>query len=167
LGGGSMIRRVNIDSFEPADIPARFEAGTPPIVPAIGLGAAVDYLNAVGLEAIHQHEQLLVQRIHEILNHQSGVRIVGPAPKDKGGIVSFVLDRIHAHDVAQLLDRHGVAIRAGHHCAMPLHKRFGLTATNRVSVCFYNTLAELDRFGEALDQVRHVFYRRKRAPIGP
>lgn len=166
LGGGSMIRRVKIDSFEPADIPARFEAGTPPIVPAIGLGAAIDYLNAVGLEAIHQHEQLLVQRIHEILNSQSGVRLVGPAPKDKGGIVSFVLDRIHPHDVAQLLDRHGVAIRAGHHCAMPLHKRFGLGATNRVSVYFYNTLAELDRFGEALDQVRHVFHRRKRTPIG-
>lgn len=164
LGGGSMIRRVKIDSFEPAAIPARFEAGTPPIVPAIGLGAAIDYLDTVGLEAIHQHEQLLTQRAHEILNGQSGVQIVGPEPKHKGGIVSFVLDRIHAHDVAQLLDRHGIAIRAGHHCAMPLHKRFGLTATNRASFYFYNTLAEIDRFGEALEQVRHVFHRRKTAP---
>lgn len=164
MGGGSMIRRVKIDRFEPADIPARFEAGTPPIVPAIGLGAAIDYLNAVGLDAIRQHEQLLTQRAHEILNAQSGARIVGPEPKYKGGIVSFVLDRIHAHDVAQLLDRHGVAIRAGHHCAMPLHKRFGLIATNRVSFYFYNTLAELDRFAEALDQVRHVFHRRKTSP---
>lgn len=164
MGGGSMIRRVQIDRFEPADIPARFEAGTPPIVPAIGLGAAIDYLNAIGLDAIRQHEQLLTQRAHEILSAQSGVRIVGPEAKHKGGIVSFVLDRIHAHDVAQLLDRHGVAIRAGHHCAMPLHKRFGLMATNRVSFYFYNTLAELDRFADALDQVHHVFHRRKTSP---
>jgi len=165
LGGGSMIRRVKIDSFEPADIPARFEAGTPPIVPAIGLGAAIDYLNLAGLDAIHAHEQRLTQHAHEVLEAAGGVRIFGPRPKQKGGIVSFVLDKIHAHDVAQLLDRHGVAIRAGHHCAMPLHKRFGLTATNRASFYFYNTLEEVDRFGEALQQVRHVFQRKKTAPV--
>jgi cysteine desulfurase/selenocysteine lyase len=164
MGGGSMIRRVKIDSFEPADIPARFEAGTPPIVPAIGLGAAIDYLNAVGLEAIHAHEQRLTQRAHEVLSRITDARIIGPEPKDKGGIVSFTLGRIHAHDVAQLLDRHGVAIRAGHHCAMPLHKRFGLTATSRASFYFYNTLDEIDRFGEALEQVQQVFQRRKSTP---
>jgi cysteine desulfurase/selenocysteine lyase len=163
MGGGSMIRRVKIDSFEPADIPVRFEAGTPPIVQAIGLGAAIDYLNAIGFEAIHAHEQRLTQRAHELLGAMGGVRILGPEPKQKGGIVSFTLDKIHAHDVAQLLDRHGVAIRAGHHCAMPLHKRFGLTATSRASFYFYNTLEEIDHFAEALAQVRHVFQRRKTA----
>ena len=91
-----------------------------------------------------------------------GVRILGPGPEEKGGIVSFVMDRIHPHDVAQLLDRHGVAIRAGHHCAMPLHRRFRIAATSRASFYFYNTLEEIDRFGEALQGVRHVFERRKR-----
>jgi cysteine desulfurase/selenocysteine lyase len=121
LGGGSMIRRVQLEGFEPGDLPWKFEAGTPPIVPAIGLGAAIDYLNAIGLEAIHRHERLLTQRAHEVLAEVDGVRIFGPQPEHKGGIVSFVLDGVHAHDVAEVLDRSGVAVRAGHHCAMPLH----------------------------------------------
>ncbi|MHC4399580.1 MAG: aminotransferase class V-fold PLP-dependent enzyme [Planctomycetota bacterium] len=161
MGGGSMIRRVRIDGFDPGELPARFEAGTPPIVPAIGLGAAVDYLNAVGLEAIHQHEKRLTKRAHEVLQSVDGVRILGPELAHKTGIVSFTLGRIHAHDVAQLLDRHGIAVRAGHHCAMPLHKRFGLNATARASFYFYNTLAEIDRLGEALEKVKHVFRRRR------
>ncbi len=159
MGGGSMIRRVRIDGFEPGDLPARFEAGTPPIVPAIGLGAAIDYLSAVGLEAIQRHERLLTEHAHRVLEAVEGVGILGPAPEHKGGIVSFTLGRIHAHDVAQLLDRHGVAVRAGHHCAMPLHKRFGLAATTRASFYFYNTLEEIDRLGEALRQVKEVFRR--------
>lgn len=161
MGGGSMIRRVRIDGFDPGELPARFEAGTPPIVPAIGLGAAVDYLGAVGLEAVRRHERRLTERAHEVLGSIEGVRIFGPSPEHKGGIVSFTLARIHAHDVAQLLDRHGVAVRAGHHCAMPLHKRFGVTATTRASFYFYNTLDEIDRLGEALGQVKAVFRRQK------
>jgi len=162
LGGGSMIREVRLDGFEPGDLPARFEAGTPPIVAAIGLGAAIDYLNAVGLEAIHGHERRLTERAHEVLHALGGVRILGPEPQHKGGIVSFTVDGVHAHDVAQLLDRHGVAVRAGHHCAMPLHKRYGILATARASFYLYNTLDEVDRFGEALDKARQVFTRHRR-----
>jgi cysteine desulfurase/selenocysteine lyase len=156
-----MIRRVTLEGFEPADVPARFEAGTPAIVPAIGLGAAIEYLQRVGLDAIGEHERVLTRRAHEVLGSIGGVRLLGPPPEEKGGIVSFVLDRIHPHDVAQLLDRHGVAIRAGHHCAMPLHRRFGIAASSRASFYFYNTLEEIDRLGEALEQVKHVFQRRK------
>jgi cysteine desulfurase / selenocysteine lyase len=160
-GGGSMIRRVSLDHFEPADLPWKFEAGTPPIAPAIGLSAAIDYLNDVGLERIHAHECLLTEHAHEVLGTIEGLRILGPHPRQKGGIVSFVFDHIHAHDVAEVLDRYGIAVRAGHHCAMPLHKRYGVTATARASFYFYNTLAEVDKLGEALQQVRRVFRRRK------
>jgi cysteine desulfurase / selenocysteine lyase len=159
LGGGSMIRRVELDHFEPAELPWKFEAGTPPIVPAIALGAAVDYLNKIGLAAIRQHEQLLTRRAHELLESIEGVHILGPQPSQKGGIVSFTIEHIHAHDVAEILDRHGIAVRAGHHCAMPLHQRFGITASTRASFYFYNTLAEVEQLGEALPQVIHFFRR--------
>jgi cysteine desulfurase/selenocysteine lyase len=159
LGGGSMIRRVQTAGFEPAELPAKFEAGTPPIVPAIGLGAAIDYLNRIGLEAVVGHEQFLTRRAHGVLSDVGGVRILGPSPEHKSGIVSFTVEGIHAHDVAQLLDRHGIAVRAGHHCAMPLHQRLGLTATTRASVYFYNTLAEIDALGQALRDAKRVFRR--------
>jgi len=159
LGGGSMIRRVKLDSFEPADLPAKFEAGTPPIVPAIGLGTAIDYLQKIGLEAIHEHERRLTLHAHEVLTALGGVHFLGPRPEDKAGIVSFTVEEMHAHDIAQLVDRHGVAVRAGHHCAMPLHKRLGITASARASFYFYNTLAEVDQLGFALEQARHVFRR--------
>jgi cysteine desulfurase/selenocysteine lyase len=160
LGGGSMIRRVRLDSFEPAELPAKFEAGTPPIVPAIGLGAAIEYLERVGMQAIHEHELLLTRRAHEVLAGQPGLKFLGPAPEHKGGIISFTVEGMHAHDIAQLLDRHGVAVRAGHHCAMPLHKRLGIGASARASFYFYNTLAEVDRLGEALSAARRVLRRR-------
>ena len=162
LGGGGMIKEVTHEGFELLSLPGKFEAGTPPIVPAIGLGAAIDYLNAVGLEAIAEHERRLTQRAHEVLQSVGGIRIVGPAPEHKTGIVSFVFEsgRPHAHDVAQILDRSGVAVRAGHHCTMPLHHRLGLSATARASFYLYNTLAEVDKLGEALEQVRHVFRRK-------
>ena len=160
LGGGSMIRRVRLDGFEPADLPAKFEAGTPPIVPAIGLGAAIDYLNVIGLDAIHAHEQRLTRHAHEVLAALGGVRFLGPGPELKAGIVSFTLAGVHAHDIAQLLDRHGVAIRAGHHCAMPLHKRLGINASARASFYFYNTLAEVDRLGAGLAAARRVLHRK-------
>jgi len=159
LGGGSMIRRVRTEGFEPAELPAKFEAGTPPIVPAIGLGAAIDYLTRIGLESMVAHEQMLTRHAHELLTGVGGVRILGPEPKHKSGIVSFVVDGIHAHDVAQLLDRHGIAVRAGHHCAMPLHQRLGLTATTRASFYFYNTPAEINALGEALVGAKRVFRR--------
>ncbi len=161
LGGGSMIRRVKLDSFEPAELPAKFEAGTPPIVPAIGLGAAIDYLNAIGMEKIHRYEQILTERAHQVLAEVGGVRILGPAPAQKGGIVSFTLEGIHAHDIAQLLDRQGIAVRAGHHCAMPLHKRLGVNASARASFYFYNTLAEVELLGTALEEAKRVFRKKK------
>jgi len=163
LGGGSMIRRVWLDDFLPADLPDKFEAGTPPIVPAIGLGAAVDYLTSVGLEAIHQHELRLTRRAHEVLDALGGVTIFGPPPEQKAGIVSFTLEGIHAHDIAQLLDNHGIAVRAGHHCAMPLHKRLGVPATARASFYLYNTLEEVDQLGTALEEAKALFSRRGRA----
>lgn len=159
LGGGSMIRRVREEGFEPADLPAKFEAGTPPIVPAIGMSAAIDYLKQVGLQAIHAHEQALARRAHEVLSHVGGVRIIGPPPEKKAGIVSFALDHIHAHDVAQLLDRQGIAVRAGHHCTMPLHRRLGINATTRASFYLYNTLAEVEKLGAALVEVKRILRR--------
>jgi cysteine desulfurase/selenocysteine lyase len=159
LGGGSMIRRVKLEGFEPAELPARFEAGTPPIVPAIGLGAAIDYLSRVSLAAVAEHEQQLTQRAHQVLAEIPGVRLFGPAPERKAGIVSFSVQGIHAHDVAQLLDRHGIAVRAGHHCAMPLHARLGVAATTRASFYFYNLPEEVDLLGEALRDIRRVFRR--------
>jgi cysteine desulfurase/selenocysteine lyase len=160
LGGGGMIRRVSVDGFEPAELPAKFEAGTPPIVPAIGLAAAIEYLSAVGLNAVHDHERRLTERAHELLSAIGGVRFLGPAPQHKVGIVSFTIDGIHAHDVAQLLDRHGVAVRAGHHCTMPLHKRLGIAASARASFYLYNTLAEIDALAAALADAKLVFRRR-------
>jgi len=162
LGGGSMIRRVLLDRFEPGDLPAKFEAGTPPIVSAIGLGAAIDYLNRIGMQAIAHHERLLVSRAHEIFENIDGLRILGPAPQHKAGIVSFTLDHVHAHDVAEVLDRSGIAIRAGHHCAMPLHKRYNVGATARASFYLYNTLAEVEQLGPALDAAKQVFHRKRK-----
>jgi cysteine desulfurase/selenocysteine lyase len=156
-----MIRRVTFEGFEPAELPAKFEAGTPPIVGVIGLGVAVDYLLRVGFEAIGRHEQRLTRRAHEILSAVPGVRILGPAPAYTAGIVSFVLEGIHAHDVAQRLDRQGVAVRAGHHCAMPLHKRLGVPASTRASFYLYNTLQEVEFLGTAVEEVKRFFRRGK------
>jgi cysteine desulfurase/selenocysteine lyase len=159
LGGGGMIGRVELDRFEAADPPAKFEAGTPAIVPTIGLAAAISYLNLVGFRAISEHERRLTERAHEVLAAIRGTRIFGPSPDQKGGIVSFTVNGIHAHDVAQVLDRHGVEIRAGHHCAMPLHQRLGIRASARASFYIYNTLAEVDAFGAALERTKALFRR--------
>jgi cysteine desulfurase/selenocysteine lyase len=161
LGGGSMIRRVRLDGFEPADLPAKFEAGTPPIAAAICLTTAIDYLERIGFENIAAYERILARRAHELLGEIDGLRFLGPAPEKKAGIVSFVLDKPHAHDVAQLLDRAGIAIRAGHHCTMPLHKRLGINASNRASFYFYNTLEEVERLSEELRGIKQFFTRRK------
>ncbi len=167
LGGGSMINRVYDDHFTPADLPGKFEAGTPPIAQAIALGAAIDYLQGIGLDRIHAHEQALVTHAWERLSAIAGLRLLGPSPLDssqlgygpdvRAGLVSFVLDRPHAHDIAQLLDREGIAVRAGHHCTQPLHDRLGITASTRASFYLYNTLAEVDTLAEALAGVRDRF----------
>ena len=159
LGGGSMIRRVRIDGYEPADLPSKFEAGTPPIVPAVGLGVAIDYLNKIGIDKIHEHELLLTKRAHEVLNDVGGVTCMGPDPAEKAGIVAFVVDGVHAHDVAQLLDREGIAIRAGHHCAMPLHKRLKVGSSSRASFYLYNTLEDVNKLGDALQAAKKIFRR--------
>jgi len=179
MGGGSMIRRVHLDRFEPADLPAKFEAGTPAIAPAIGLGAAIDYFEQLGrglrpaaaalgikrgdlalaMQAIHEHELRLTRQAHALLTDLGGVRFLGPQPEHKSGIVSFTLEGVHAHDIAQLLDRHGVAIRAGHHCTMPLHKRLGIGASARASFYLYNTPAEVEKLAEALADTKRVLRR--------
>jgi len=156
LGGGGMIDRVWLDRFTPGDLPHRFEAGTPAIAEIIGLGAAVDYLHAVGLDAIHAYEQILTAKAHEVLGALPGVTIWGPAVEHKAGIVSFSVAGAHPSDVAAVLDLEGIAVRAGHHCAMPLHERLGIPASTRASFYFYNTLEEIDRLGEAVARAQQM-----------
>ncbi len=158
LGGGDMIRRVELSGAEWNDIPWKFEAGTPSIAEAIGLGAAVDYLSAIGMEAIHQHEAAITAYTLERLAEMPGLRVLGPAdPTLKGAVAAMVLDGIHAHDVAEILNHAGVAVRAGHHCAMPLHQRFQVPASARASFYLYNTFEEVDRLIEALYRVKTTF----------
>ncbi|MEM6655485.1 MAG: cysteine desulfurase [Planctomycetota bacterium] len=162
LGGGGMIDRVYADRFTPAKPPEKFEAGTPPIAQAIGLGAAVDYLLAIGIDAIHRHETLLTEHAWSRLGEIDGLRRLGPEPRldghlVRGGLVSFVLDRPHSHDIAQLLDRDGVAVRAGHHCTQPLHDLLGISASTRASFYLYNTLAEVDLLVDSLTAIRERF----------
>lgn len=162
LGGGAMIHRVTTRGFDPAPLPEKFEAGTPPITEAIGLEAAVEYLRGIGLEAIGRYERQLVERAEAGLRQLEGLQILGPAPEHKAGIVSFVIDGIHAHDIAQWLDTRGIAVRAGHHCAMPLHQSLGISASTRASFYFYNTPEEVDAMVEAVGEARERFMKRGR-----
>ncbi len=155
-GGGEMILDVTEDMVTYNDPPHRFEAGTPPIVQAIGLGAALDYMDSVGRDAIAAHEADLKAYAHERLRTINSLRIFGDAP-GKGAIVSFELQGIHAHDVSMVIDRSGVAVRAGTHCAQPLLKRFGVTSTCRASFAMYNTRTEIDVLAEALEKARKFF----------
>jgi cysteine desulfurase/selenocysteine lyase len=157
-GGGEMIGVVGKDLITYADPPHRFEAGTPPILEAIGLGAAIEWLNGFDRGAIAAHEDALYRRTVENLQGQNWLRILGDAP-GKGAILSFAVVGAHAHDVAQILDRYGVAVRAGAHCAEPLMNRFGVTSSVRASFALYNTLGEADRFAEALIKARSFFSR--------
>lgn len=159
LGGGSMIDRVTLQGFTPAGLPEKFEAGTPAIVPAIGMAAAIEYLEAVGLDAVQAHEKALTHRLHSVLDQFDGIRILGPGLDQKSGIVSFVVDGVQVFDLAELLDSEGVAVRAGHHCAMPLHHRMGVPASLRASFYLYNTLDEIDRFAEALESALRLLRR--------
>ena len=155
--GGHMIRSVNLDETTWGDVPAKFEAGTQPIAEAVGFGAAVDYLEEVNLEAIEQHEHELVAYALERMADVPGITMYGPAPERRAGIVSFNLDGIHPHDVSQVLDYDGVAIRAGHHCCQPLMQRLGVAATNRASFYLYTIPEEIDRLVEGLHKTRKVF----------
>ena len=157
LGGGDMIKAVHLESFTPNAIPHKFEAGTPAIAEAVGFGAAVAYLTGVGMEAVAAHEKEIIAYALEILDEIPGVRVLGPSADKKGGVAAFVLEGVHPHDVAQILDQYGVAVRAGHHCAQPLHEKFGLPATTRASFYLYNTRAEADKLVEAIYQVKKIF----------
>ena len=158
LGGGSMINEVKLDSFTPAELPAKFEAGTPPIVPAIAMSAAIDYLEHVGLQAIHDHEQYLVNLAYDSLSQIEGLNILGPGPEQRAALVSFSFERIHAHEFAQVLnDQFGVAVRAGHHCTQPLHELLGITASTRASFYLYNRPEEVERLVEGIRTVQSLF----------
>lgn len=152
-GGGEMIADVYQDSVTFADVPHKFEAGTPPIADAIGLGAAIRWLERFDRKAIIEHERALLDRAMAGLADMHGLRILGTA-QDKGAIISFDLEGAHAHDLAQIVDKYGIAIRAGHHCAQPLMRRMGVHATGRASFAIYNTLEEADAFVEALNKAR-------------
>jgi cysteine desulfurase / selenocysteine lyase len=156
LGGGEMIMTVTEDTVTYNTPPHRFEAGTPPIVPAVGLGAAIDYVNTVGKAAIRAHEDTLVAYAHERFAEINSLRIIGKA-RSKGAIVSFAFENAHAHDIATIIDRQGVAVRAGTHCTMPLLKRFGVTATCRASFAMYNTKDEVDALVSALRKAQTLF----------
>lgn len=155
-GGGEMIEDVTEDMVTYNEPPHRFEAGTPPIVQAIGLGAAIEYVEKIGRDSIAAHEQMLIDYAHEQLSRINSLRIFGQAP-GKGSIISFELEGIHSHDVSMVIDRAGVAVRAGTHCAQPLLKRFGVTSTCRASFGLYNTRKEIDTLAEALEKARKFF----------
>jgi cysteine desulfurase/selenocysteine lyase len=154
MGGGDMIRRVTLDGSTWNDLPYKFEAGTPAIAQAIGLGLAVDYLTAIGMDKIHRHEQIMTEYALDRLAEVAGLTVYGPSSEQKGAVAAFTLDGAHAHDVAQVLDAYGIAVRAGHHCAMPLHHVLDVTATARASFYLYNTLEEIDMLAETLEKVK-------------
>lgn len=156
LGGGDMIAEVTREGFLPAPVPAKFEAGTPPIIEAVGLHAAIDYVQNIGMAAIEAHERRLVEHAMARLEPIEGLRLLGRA-RDRGGVFSFALENAHAHDLATLLDRVGIAVRSGRHCAEPLHTRFEMESTCRASFGLYTTEGEIDYLAEALGKAREFF----------
>jgi cysteine desulfurase/selenocysteine lyase len=157
LGGGDMIKTVHLRNFIPNSLPHKFEAGTPAIAEAAGFGAAVDYLEKIGMDAVAAHEREIVTYALERLAEIPGVKVFGPSADKKGGVAAFTLDGVHPHDVAQIVDRYGIAVRAGHHCAQPLHERFGIPATTRASFYIYSVKEEVDKLVEGIHQVKKVF----------
>jgi cysteine desulfurase/selenocysteine lyase len=156
LGGGDMIRSVTFERSTWNELPYKFEAGTPHIVGAIGLGAALDYISSIGFDGIGRHEQELLEYGTGVLQSTPGVRLIGTA-RHKASILSFVMENVHPHDIGTIVDREGVAIRTGHHCAQPVMERFRVPATARASLAMYNTREELDALGRALMKVNEVF----------
>ncbi len=157
MGGGDMIRRVTLEGSTWNDLPWKFEAGTPSIAEGIGLGTAVDYLSSIGMGEIHAHEQFITHYALEALSEVPGLKVLGPPASQKGGVAAFTLANLHPHDIAELLDKDGIAVRAGHHCAMPLHKKLGLSATTRASFYIHTTTTEIDKLVESLHRVRKIF----------
>lgn len=160
LGGGGMILDVRLDGFTPAELPHKFEAGTPPIAEAVGLGAAIDYLNELGMDAVRQHEIELTEYALDTLPQRFGdkIRIYGPDdPTARGGTMSFAFSEIHPHDLSQVLDQHGVCVRPGHHCAKPLMRVLGVGATARASWYVYNDTSDIDALGDALEEAGEFF----------
>ncbi|MFZ1768505.1 MAG: cysteine desulfurase [Caldilinea sp.] len=157
MGGGDMIREVTMTGSKWNTVPYKFEAGTPSIAEAIGLGAAVDYLQQVGMAWIQAHERAITQYAYTRMAEVEGLHILGPAPDARGGLVAFTLEGVHPHDLSAILDRSGVAVRAGHHCAQPLHDRLGIHASARASFYLYNTLEEVDVLVQALHKAQEIF----------
>jgi len=160
LGGGEMIRDVRLDGFTPNELPWKFEAGTPPIAETIGLGAAVDYLQGLGMEAVRAHEVGLTAYAMRTLTarHGTDIKVFGPSePAERGGVLSFAFKDVHPHDISQVLDQVGVCVRAGHHCAKPLMRRLGVAATARASFYVYNDEADVDALSDALDATSDLF----------
>jgi cysteine desulfurase/selenocysteine lyase len=157
LAGGDMIRQVSLRSATWNDLPYKFEAGTPAIAETVGLGAAVDYLNALGMDFVARHEQELVSYALERLSKVEGLKLYGPEAAKRGGVVSFTLDDVHPHDLAQVLDNEGICVRAGNHCAQPLIEKLGLPATARASFYIYNTPDEVDALEQALEKAKMIF----------
>jgi cysteine desulfurase / selenocysteine lyase len=157
LGGGDMIKEVKLRSFRPNTLPHKFEAGTPAIAESVGFGVAVDYLTSLGMDEIAAHEHEVTEYALERLEEIPGVKVFGPGAKNKGGVASFTLEGVHPHDVAQILDRDGIAVRAGHHCAQPLHEKFGIPATSRASFYLYNTKDEVDLLVNGIYKVKEMF----------
>ena len=157
MGGGDMIRRVTLEKSTWNELPYKFEAGTPAIAEGIGLGAAVDYLTRLGMDNVHAHEQAITRYALEALSEVQGLQVLGPKEAaERGGLVTFTLAGAHPHDIAQILDEQGIAIRAGHHCAMPLHHHLGLNATARASFYVHTTTAEVDALVRGLHHVRQI-----------
>jgi cysteine desulfurase / selenocysteine lyase len=157
MGGGDMIKTVHQRSFVPNDLPHKFEAGTPAIAEAVGFGAAVDYLGKIGMNAVAAHEKEMIAYALDRLEEIPGVKVLGPAAEHKGAVAAFTLEGVHPHDVAQILDRSGVAVRAGHHCAQPLHEKFGISATTRASFYIYNQPSEVDKLVDGIYEVKKIF----------
>ncbi|HXF58747.1 MAG TPA: aminotransferase class V-fold PLP-dependent enzyme, partial [Candidatus Saccharimonadales bacterium] len=159
LGGGEMIREVKLTGSTWNDTPWKFEAGTMNIADTIAFGAAIDYIQAIGFEAITAHSRELVLETTRLLGEIPGTKIYGPPAEERGGIVAFTLENVHAHDVATVLDHEGVAVRAGHHCAMPLHTKLGLAATSRASFYVYNLLSDVATLAEGVRKAKKLFAR--------
>jgi cysteine desulfurase/selenocysteine lyase len=157
LGGGEMIKRVMLRSFIPNELPHKFEAGTPAIAESVGLHAALDYVDKIGMDRIAAHETEVISYVLERLAEIPGIEVLGPDAKHKGAVAAFTFDGIHPHDVAQVLDQSGIAVRAGHHCAMPLHEKFNIPATTRASFYLYNSRADVDLLIEGLYNVKKYF----------
>ena len=157
LGGGDMIKVVHLRSFRANTLPHKFEAGTPAIAEAVGFGAAVDYLTSIGMDNIAAHEHEITEYALERLEEIPGLKVFGPSADKKGGVTAFTFDGVHPHDVAQVLDRDGIAVRAGHHCAQPLHEKFGIPATSRASFYLYNTKEEVDLLVDGIYKVKELF----------